>query len=660
MTAFEPPQIEWQYLAPILVVLGAGVVGVLVEAFVPARARRGVQVTLALAATAVAFLAVVWLWLDPAVSTAGEMDLPLFGGTIPMPFVEGVSVLGGSLVADPFGLAVQAIVTLLAFLGILVIADRTSAGQDAFAPAAAAVPGSPYEELARRKGLQQTEAFPLVMFATGGMMIFTATSNLLVMFVALEVLSLPLYVLTALSRRRRLLSQEASFKYFLLGAFASALFIFGVALLYGYTGSVDLGVIFGQIQGTSVLTVLDAAGVATPEASAAATQLATMDGLLLVGLLLILVGLLFKVGAAPFHMWTPDVYQGAPTPVTAYMAACTKAAAFGALVRVLFLTSAPLTEAVRDNLDVALWIVAILTMVIGTVVAVAQTDMKRMLAYSSIAHSGFILIGIIGFAPGNAGEQLTTAFVEQSEQGVLSSFDAIDNAVAGPTSATLFYLLAYGLATLGAFAVVTLVREKSVVPAADRELVAVGTGMGTGTGATGSAAASGSGRPVSASAGVGSDDSVGSHESADAADSDDGVILGEATHLTQWAGLGRRSPWLAGAFSVFLLSMAGIPLTAGFIAKFGAFRAAVEGGATPLAVIGVLASAVAVFFYARIIVLMFFTAPSAGDGRVGVAVVKSQGFTAVAIAVCVVGVVLLGLFPSSVLDLADQAAKFRP
>ncbi|MGN6240142.1 MAG: NADH-quinone oxidoreductase subunit NuoN [Cellulosimicrobium cellulans] len=591
--SFVAPTVDWLYLAPILVVLGAGVVGVLIEAFVPARVRRTTQVVLALLATAAAFALVVVLWRDPAVQGADGAPY-------------GVRVLGGSMVIDPFGLAIQGIVVLLAFLAILVIADKTSTGQDAFAPSAAAVPGSPYEDLTRRKGLEQTEVYPLVLFAVGGMMIFPATGNLLVMFVALEVLSLPLYVLSAMARRRRLLSQEASFKYFLLGAFASALFVFGVALVYGFAGSVDLVEVYQSL--------------ANP-----AGPLASMPGLVVVGVLLVLAGLLFKIGAAPFHAWTPDVYQGAPTPITGFMAACTKAAAFGALLRVLYVVSLGLAQSsptARDDLFVALWIVTLLTMVVGTVVGAVQTDVKRLLAYSSIAHAGFILVGVVGFS------QLSLR-------------------------ATVFYLLVYGLATVGAFAVVTLVRETT--PVRERVPVAVGAGA-AGTDATGDAADNPTGgateQPV--------------------------AVLGEATHLAQWAGLGRRSPWLAGVFSLFLLSMAGIPLTAGFVAKFTAFGAAVAGpdgqggGSTwVLAVVGVLASAVAVFFYVRIIVLMFFTAPSGGpadgaddDGATvegpGVTVVRSTGPTTVAIAVCALGVLLLGVFPSPVLDLAAEAVKFVP
>jgi NADH-quinone oxidoreductase subunit N len=584
--AFVAPVIEWAYLVPVIVVLGAGVVGVLVEAFVPQGPRRVVQVVLALGALAGSLTSIVLLWPDVLAQ-------------------NGVRVLAGSLVVDPFGLAVQGIVVVLALLATLVIADRTATGQDAFAPTGSGVPGSAYEDLARRRGLEQTEVFPLVLFAVGGMMIFPATGDLLTMFVALEVLSLPLYVLTALARRRRLLSQEASFKYFLLGAFASALFIFGVALVYGFAGSVQLADVRGAL--------VEGGG------------LDGMTGLVLLGLVMVLAGLLFKVGAAPFHSWTPDVYQGAPTPVTGFMAACTKAAAFGALLRVLYVVGEALPADLQDKLVIALWVVAILTMIIGTVIGVVQTDMKRLLAYSSIAHAGFLIVALVGF-------------------GELSGFGV---------RALLFYLLAYGLATVGGFAVVTLVRERAPQPAL------VGAQVGASAAQDSTSGASSGQEP------------------------DGGAILGEATHLTEWAGLGKRSPWLAGVFALFLLSMAGIPLTAGFIAKFTAFESAVAVGAWQLALIGVLASAVSVFFYVRIIVLMFFTpspraaSPASGEdgasapdepARGGLAtavadrvtVVRSQGFTTIAIAVCVIGVILLGVLPASVLDLAFEAAKFRP
>lgn len=523
---FQAPDIPWASLAPVAIVLGTGVVGVLAEAFVPRRVRRTVQVTLALLATAGALVAVAALWGDVSAD----------GGTV---------VLGGTLLVDGPALVVQGTVALLGLVALLVIADRTESGEDAFAPTASAVPGSDYENEARRRTLAQTEVFPLALFSLGGMMLFPAAGDLLTLFVALEVLSLPLYLLVGMARRRRLLSQEASMKYFLLGAYASAFFLFGSALLYGFAGSTRL---------TDV-----AAAVGLPS---------DLDPLLLAGLVLVLVGLLFKVGAVPFHAWTPDAYQGAPTPVTGFMAACTKIAAFGAMLRIVYVVLPPL----EWDLMPVLWAVAVVTMLLGTVVAIVQTDVKRMLAYSSIAHAGFILVGVVALT-------------------------------ASGISSVLFYLLAYGLATIGAFAVVTLVRE-------------VNTGPG-------------------------------------------GAVVAEATHLSQWAGLGRRHPLLAGAFTLFLLSFAGIPLTAGFTGKFAVFAAAVEGDLVWLAVIGVLASAAAVFFYVRLVVLMFFTDPAGTPGE-STTVVAGEGFTIVAIGAAAAGTLLLGVLPSPVLSFLGEAARFLP
>ena len=558
IAAFTAPHVAWTAIAPVVIVLGAGVVGVLVEAFVPARLRRPVQLALAIGAPAAAVVAVAALW-------SGVRDS---GGT---------SVLGGSVLVDGPTLVAWLVIAALGLLSVLLAADRTEVGEDAFAPAVAAVPGSAYEEQARAAGTVQTEIFPLMMFALGGMMAFPAAGDLLTLFVALEVLSLPLYLLAGTARRRRLLSQEASMKYFLLGAFASALFLFGIALIYGYAGSIR----FSDIT----------AATATP---------GQLDSLLLVGLLLLLAGLLFKTGAVPFHLWTPDVYQGAPTPITAFMAACTKVAAFGALLRVVY----AVFPGLHWDIDPLLWIVAIATMVVGTVAALVQNDVKRLLAYSSIAHAGFVLTGIAAL----------------HQRGI---------------AAVLIYLLAYGAATVGAFGIVALVRERSA----------------------------------------------------------DGSVVGEAGALSQWAGIGRSHPVLAATFTLFLLSFAGIPLTAGFIGKFAVFSAAVAGGAWPLALIGVLASAAAAFFYVRIIVLMFFTdaqgeadaeqagsasapaaaVPDEAGSAVAVAVaertterttttvvVGTEGFAAVAIAVCAIVTLVVGVFPTPVLDLIGNVAKFLP
>src|SRR6202043_243646 len=246
---------------------------------------------------------------------------------------------------------------------VLLIAD-SSRDDQTFVAQAATTPGSAEERAAQLAGAAHTEIYPLTLFAVAGMLLFPAANDLLTMFVALEVLSLPLYLLCGLARRRRLLSQEAAMKYFLLGSFSSAFFLFGVAMLYGFAGSVSLSDIASAAAGTTSGTELLYAGLA------------------LLGL-----GLLFKIGAVPFHSWKPDVYQGAPTPITALMASCTVVSAFGALLRVFYVAFGNLAWDWRP----ALWVIAVLTMLIGAIIAVTQTDVKRLLAYSSIAHAGFIL-----------------------------------------------------------------------------------------------------------------------------------------------------------------------------------------------------------------------------------------------------------------------------
>jgi NADH-quinone oxidoreductase subunit N len=508
-TDIQSPAIAYGPIVPMLLVFGAALVGVLIEAFAPAVRRRSLQIGVA----AIALLAA----LVSVVSLAGTNEL-VFSDAIA---IDGVTLfLQGTLAA--IGLA-----------AILLLSERSlDASGGAVVARASALPGS-REDVALAEATEvQTEIYPLAMFSLGGMMLFPASNNLILMFIALEVLSLPLYLMAGLARRRRLLSQEAAVKYFLLGAFASAFFLYGVALLYGYAGSVDLGDIFA------------ATGVAQSN-----------EALLFVGLAMLAVGLLFKVGAVPFQAWTPDVYQGSPTPVTALMAACTKIAAFGALMRVFYVGFG------RTEWDwrPMMWGIAILTMVVGALLAVTQTDVKRMLAYSAVAHTGFILVGVIAFNP---------------------------EGVAG----TLFYLLAYGFTTLASFAIVTLVRDSS----------------------------------------------------------------GEATHLAQWAGLGRKSPLVAGTFAFFLFALAGIPLTSGFMAKFAVFSAAVEGGATALVVVGVVASAVTAFFYARVVVLMFFSDPAPDGPTVSV----PSGYTAAAIALGLAVTVVLGVLPQPVLDLAARASQF--
>ena len=499
------PKIEYAVLAPVLILLAAGVIAVLVEAFVSRKYRYVIQTTLSFSAIALGLLSVA---LNKDVSGR---------------FAEG------SVAVDGVTVVLQGTILVFSLLGLLLIAER---GFQSFTAQASTLPGSADEQRALASGLQQTEVFPLTLFAIGGALLFPAANDLITLFVALEVLSLPLYLMAGLSQRRRLLSQEAALKYFLLGAFSSAFFLFGSAFLYGYAGT-------STFEGIKV-------------------QISVAPGndlFLLVGLATLTVGLLFKVSAAPFHSWTPDVYQGAPTPVTAFMAAVTKVAAFGAFLRIFYATIGGMVWTWRPIIIV----VSILTMAIGTIVAIAQKDVKRVLAYSAIAHSGFLLTGIVAF----------------NKSGV---------------EATLLYLATYGFTTLGTFAIVTLVRDAG----------------------------------------------------------------GEVTDLNRWSGLGKRSPLIAGIFTLFLLALAGIPLTSGFVGKFAIFSAAYESGNISVVIAGVLASAIAAFFYIRIVVLMYFNDPQED----GTSVMIPSPVTAIAIGVCALATLILGIFPQPVINVIDSLAIF--
>lgn len=521
--------LDYAQLSPLIAIGAVAMIGLVVEIVAPRRVRFVAQTVVAVLGSLVALGLTVWVYLD--LEEVAEGRWPALGAT-------GAE---GAVAVDGPGVLTWAMLLVFGILSFLLFAERNhEGGLSDFIGRAADAPGSAGEAEATRARLEHTEVFPLAVFALAGMMLFAVSNDLITMFVALEVLSLPLYVLCGVARRRRLLSQEAAMKYFLLGAFASAFFLYGAALAYGYSGSLNL---------TEINTAISARGDETP--------------ILLAAIGLLLVGLLFKVGAVPFHSWTPDVYQGAPTAVTAFMAAATKAAAFIAMMRVLFVAFGGASWDWRP----VLWVVAVLTMIVGSVVAISQTDVKRMLAYSSIAHAGFLTVGLSG------------AYLGDEEGLAITS-----------VSSVLFYLLAYGVATIGAFAIVTVVRDSA----------------------------------------------------------------GETTHLSKWAGLGKESPWLAGSFAVLMLSFAGIPLTAGFIGKWAVFSAAWGGDAWFLVVIGVLCSAVAAYFYVRVIVLMFFTDP-VGDGpTVAVAGVT----TTVVIALAVITTVVLGVVPGPMLDLAQNAGAF--
>ncbi|MEV6843707.1 NADH-quinone oxidoreductase subunit NuoN [Actinoplanes sp. NPDC051411] len=502
------PAIDYGALAPMLILFGVACVGVLVEALTPRRMRHAFQLTLSLLAIAASFVVVI------AEHNTHKLTI------------------GGAVAVDGPTLFLQGALLVLGAVSVMLIGERKLERGGPFVAQAALTVGS-------QKDLQQagdqpggTEVYPLTMFALGGMLLFVAANDLLTMFVALEVFSLPLYLLCALARRRRLLSQEAALKYFLLGSYASAFFLFGAALIYGFAGGVQLS----QVH----------AAVADPQRS---------QVLLYAGLAMVAIGLLFKSALAPFHVWTPDVYQGAPTPITALMAACTKTAAFGALLRILYVAF----DGVRWDFQPVLGVIAVLTMLVGAVLAVTQTDMKRLLAYSSITNAGYLLVGALAL----------------NKEGL---------------SSTMFYLVAYGFSVLAAFAIVTLVRDAE----------------------------------------------------------------GEATHLSRWAGLGKKSPLFAAVFTFILLAFAGIPLTSGFTSKFAVFGAAWEGGQTWLVIFGVISSMLIAFPYLRVVVMLWLSEPGESTPTVSI-----PGFlTTAALTVGVIVTVGLGVAPGPLLDLTQNAASF--
>ncbi len=516
------PTIEYRLLGPVLIVFVGACLGVLIEALVPRQWRDEGQMIVTVMSL-VASIVVLWRTWGPGWRTVGAMG--------------AVSIDGPTQI-------IWLLILVFSLLATLLFAERKlGGGVTSFTPMAAAVPNSTLERDAAAARVEHTEVFPLLLFAVSGMLLFPAANDLLLMFVALEIFSLPLYLLSGLARYRRLLSHEAALKYFLLGSLSSAIFLFGAALLYGYSGSFSFAVI-------------DAA-IAAPSQS---------DALVVTGMVLVLVGLLFKLGAVPFHSWTPDVYQGAPTPVTAFMAVCTKLAAIGALVRIAFVAFGGL----RWEWQPVVAGIAILTMLVGSVLAIVAKDIKRLLAYSSIAHAGFILTAVVGASTPESGLPV----------GQIGSIAGI-----------AFYMTAYGFATLGAFGIVTMVRGAA----------------------------------------------------------------GERNDLVAWQGLGKKHPWIASAMTLFMLSFAGIPPTAGFIGKWAVFSAAWRGGYWWLVLVAVLMSLVAAYFYLRVVVAMFFSEPDPEVGDVHVAV-PGIG-TTIVVATGAVMSVVLGIVPGWVLDLATSASQ---
>jgi NADH-quinone oxidoreductase subunit N len=383
----------------------------------------------------------------------------------------------------------------------------------------------------RRDDVEHAEYYALLLFATSGMMILASGLDLITLFLGIEVLSISLYILAGY-RRDSDASNEAAMKYFLLGAFASAVLLYGIALVYGATDTTNL-IRIGEILG----------GMGGP----------FPEGLLFAGVALILVGLAFKVAAAPFHMWTPDVYEGAPTPITAFLSAGPKAAAFAAILRVFLVAFGP----VQAEWDVILSVIAALTMTIGNVAAIAQTNVKRMLAYSSIAHSGYVLIGVVtGGAVGATG--------------------------------AIFYLLAYVAMNLGAFGVIVLLEHKGE----------------------------------------------------------------RGEELRDYAGLGFRYPMIGALLSLFMISLSGIPPTVGFVGKLYLFGGAVQSGHVLLAVIAVLNSAVSVFYYLRLMVLMYMR-----EAQEPMPAIRVPLTLAVVLLVTSVATLWPGIFPGAWLDVAKEGVR---
>lgn len=369
------------------------------------------------------------------------------------------------------------------------------------------------------------EYFSLILFSTLGMMLMVSSLDLIVIFLGMEIMSLSLYVLAGF-RRYDLKSNESSIKYFLIGAFASGFLLYGIALIYGFTSTTNLA---------QILLNLSYSGFQK-------TYMVWM------GMGLLIVGFGFKIASVPFHMWAPDVYQGAPTPVSAFISAGPKAAGFAALLRVLFIAFA------KYQLDwsVILWILAVLSMSLGNIIALSQTNIKRLLAYSSIAHAGYILVALVG----------------GGEQGF---------------SSALFYLLVYIFMNIGAFTIVVALGEKN-------------------------------------------------------------------TNLDDYSGLAGRNPILGLVMAIFLLSLAGFPPFAGFLAKFYAFGAAVKSGYIGLVIIAVLNSFVAVYYYLRVVVIMFMRPPQTELKPVLVPL-----FVSLALVISVLGTIWLGIFPQAFMSLAKSS-----
>ncbi len=485
---------------------------------------------------------VVVLLADLVVQRRGHPILPSLTALF---LVAGLGVVIGQWVVDP----VHSVLFNGAFAD-----DRFALFSDfvVLATALAVVALSP--GYLRRRGMEEGEYYILLLASVTGMLVLNGATNLIVIFLGIELLSIPLYVLAGFARGERL-PQEAALKYLLLGGFSSGFLVYGMALIYGETGNTMLAGIHQAIT-RSVLH-------------------GPIDPMLLAGMALLAVGLLFKVSAAPFHWWTPDVYQGSPVVVTTFMSVATKVAAFTVFLRLFSATFAPY----RSAWEVPIALVAIVSMVFGNVVAVAQISVKRLLAYSGIAQAGYILIGVAVGRPDG-------------------------------TQASLYYLAVYAFMNTGAFAVVTLLSQRGE----------------------------------------------------------------DCDSYPELAGLAKRQPLLAALMSIFMLSLAGFPLTAGFFGKFFLFSAAIHDGQLPLAIWGILTSAVSLFYYLRVILVMYTAAPEVGTEAdaagvvlqpksaarpqlVGVGALSQTGLGIVTLAAA--GTVFLGVFPAVLYTLLQGISVVR-
>lgn len=501
LTTFVGPAIDWFAVSPLIALLAGALLLLLVGSLTP-QWHRGWYGIASVITASVALVLLVLLWRE--VTNSGPKLL-----------------VGGALALDHLALLASIAICSSVLLVSLVTSDYLA-----------------------RENSDSPEIYSLYLTAAIGGLVMVAANDLVVLFLGLETLSLSLYLLAA-SNRKRTESQEAGLKYFILGGFASAFFLYGVALTYGVTGStrlVDINVVLNE-------------HISVPR----------NDTLLLVGIGLMLVGFAFKISLVPFQAWTPDVYQGAPTPVTAFIASSGKIAALVAVVRV-FITAFPSRA---DDWGPVIFVLSVLTLVVGSVVAIVQVNIKRMLAYSSVSHAGFILVGLEAVSH-------------------RSSADAGDGLIA-----IAVYVVLYAALVVGTFSVVTLVVH----------------------------------------------------------DSSDG-----ATSLDAFKGLAKRRPQLALAMTVLLLAQAGVPLTSGFVAKFAVIQAAVAVGSYELAVIAMICAVIAAFVYLRIMVSMWISDAVTSDAMAS-ETVEVPVFTGAAIVFAVAITLVIGFFPSLLLDLTTSLTQ---